>query len=80
MDGQTDGHMDVQREAIIPRHCCVAGYKNYKRPALNLLCAIQKETGNIHKLYCYFYFILDRKSIRCYGCFFFQKIVINLMK
>ena len=25
-----DGHMDVQREAIIPRHYCVAGYKKYR--------------------------------------------------
>ena len=24
----TDGHTDVQRETIIPRHYCVAGYKN----------------------------------------------------
>ena len=27
-DGETDGHMDDQRETIIPRHYCVAGYKN----------------------------------------------------
>ena len=27
-DGRTDGHMDVQHETIIPRHYCVAGYKN----------------------------------------------------
>ena len=26
-DEQTDGHTDVQRETIIPRHYCVAGYK-----------------------------------------------------
>ena len=26
-DGRTDGHMDVQRETIIPHHYCVAGYK-----------------------------------------------------
>ena len=25
---QTDGHMDIQRETIIPRHYCVAEYKN----------------------------------------------------
>ena len=29
MDGQLmDGHTDVQRETITPRHYCVAGYKN----------------------------------------------------
>ena len=27
-DGRTDGHTDVQRETIIPRHFCVAGCKN----------------------------------------------------
>ena len=27
-DGQTDGHTDVQRETIIPRHYCVTGYNN----------------------------------------------------
>ena len=27
-DGHTDGHTDDQRETIIPRHYCVAGYKN----------------------------------------------------
>ena len=27
-DGRTDRHTDVQRETIIPRHYCVAGYKN----------------------------------------------------
>ena len=27
-DRQTDELMDHQRETIIPRHCCVAGYKN----------------------------------------------------
>ena len=27
-DGWTDGHTDDQRETIIPRHYCVAGYKN----------------------------------------------------
>ena len=27
MDRLTDGHMDVQRETIIPRHYRVAGYK-----------------------------------------------------
>ena len=26
-DRQTDGHTDIQRETIIPRHYCVAGYK-----------------------------------------------------
>ena len=26
-DGQTDGLTDDQRETIIPRHYCVAGYK-----------------------------------------------------
>ena len=26
-DGRTDGHTDDQRETIIPRHYCVAGYK-----------------------------------------------------
>ena len=26
--GQTDGHTDDQRETKIPRHYCVAGYKN----------------------------------------------------
>ena len=25
---RTDGHTDDQRETIIPRHYCVAGYKN----------------------------------------------------
>ena len=30
-DGRTDGHTEVQREAIIPRHYCVAGYKNGRR-------------------------------------------------
>ena len=29
-DGQTDGHTDDQCETIIPRHYCVAGYKNSK--------------------------------------------------
>ena len=34
MDGWTDGHRtdrltDDQRETIIPRHYCVAGYKKY---------------------------------------------------
>ena len=28
--GQTDGLTDDQCETIIPRHYCVAGYKNYK--------------------------------------------------
>ena len=28
-DRQTDGLTDDQRETIIPRHYCVAGYKNY---------------------------------------------------
>ena len=27
-DWRTDRHTDVQRETIIPRHYCVAGYKN----------------------------------------------------
>ena len=27
-DGRTDGHTDVQRETILPRHYCVVGYKN----------------------------------------------------
>ena len=27
---RTDRHTDVQRETIIPRHYCVAGYKNLK--------------------------------------------------
>ena len=27
-DGRTYGHMDDQRETIIPRHYCVAGYNN----------------------------------------------------
>ena len=27
-DGRTEGHMDNQRENIIPRHYCMAGYKN----------------------------------------------------
>ena len=27
-DGQTDGLTDDQHETIIPRHYCVAGYKN----------------------------------------------------
>ena len=27
-DAQTDGLTDDQRETIIPRHYCVAGYKN----------------------------------------------------
>ena len=26
-EGRTDRHTDIQREAIIPRHYCVAGYK-----------------------------------------------------
>ena len=29
---KTDGHMDVQRETIIPRHYPVVGYKKAKRP------------------------------------------------
>ena len=29
-DGQTDGLTDDQRETIIHRHYCVAGYKNLK--------------------------------------------------
>ena len=29
-DGQTDRHTDIQRETIIPRHYCVAGYKNVR--------------------------------------------------
>ena len=28
-DGRTDRHMDIQRETIITRHYCVAGYKKY---------------------------------------------------
>ena len=29
--GQTDGHTDDQRETIITRHYCVAGYKNTEK-------------------------------------------------
>ena len=36
MDGQTDGLTDDQRETIIPRHYCVAGYKNWGEPQTHI--------------------------------------------
>ena len=36
MDGQTDTHMDVQRETIIPCHYRVVGYKNECKLCRNL--------------------------------------------
>ena len=34
MDGWTDRHTDIQRETIIPCHCCVVGYKK----TFSLIC------------------------------------------
>ena len=40
MDGRTDGHTDVQRETIVPRHCCFVGYKNKKKQSQFAICLL----------------------------------------
>ena len=46
-DGQIDGHKDDQRETIIPRHYCVAGYKKEHR---NAPSEDSDQTAQMHRL------------------------------
>ena len=43
-DGRTDRHTDVQRETIIPRHYCVAGYK---KTVLNIMYNMLQKQDSI---------------------------------
>ena len=43
-DRQTDRHTDVQRENIIPRHYCVAGYK---KTVLNIMYNMLQKQDSI---------------------------------